>query len=178
MKPPIIVTGCQRSGTQIAARILAYDFQLKFIPEIHADFFNLEPNTVIHSPLALNGFLETYYANPGVHFIHVNRDPHDIIASMRRIKWLKDDVEDWNRFLPHFVSHQQRMWKLLQTELPTHAWSEIQYESLKSHPLFMSQEDRTNFTVLQWEKDSPVGPQYWENNSTGLKEYRNLLSEA
>jgi len=175
MKPPIIVTGCQRSGTRIAARILADDFQLQYVDEFEADFHNLQTNTIVHSPLALHGYIETYYTYPGVHFVGVIRDPAEIIASMKRIKWLQGDVKGWESFLPHYVGHQLRLWKLLKQELPQESWSEIQYDSLKSHRLFVDKEDRKEFTSLQWKFEQPEGPRFWDKNRECLIEHQNSL---
>lgn len=164
MKPPIIVTGCQRSGTRITARILAHDFDLEYVDELEVDFYHLQPNTVVQSPLALHGYLQAYYTYPGIHFVGVLRDPAEIIASMKRINWLKGDVNDWDSFLQHYVGHQQRLWKQLTKELPQEAWSEIDYDSLKTHPLFVQQQDRQAFTSLQWQQGIPNGPPTWEKN--------------
>lgn len=164
MKPPIIVTGCQRSGTRITAHILAHDFELTYVDELEVDFYNLQPNTVVQSPLALHGYLQAYYTYPGIHFVGVLRNPQEIIASMKRINWLKGDVTNWEAFLTHYVGHQQRLWKQLTKELPNKSWSEIEYDSLKTHPLFVKAKDRQDFTSLQWQKGIPNGPTTWENN--------------
>lgn len=168
MKPPLIVTGCQRSGTRITAHILAEDLGLTYVDELEANFFNLQPDTVVQCPMALHGYIQLFYRYPGVHFVGVLRSPQDIIASMKRINWLKGDVEDWEAFLEHYVGYQQRLWNQLTKELPEEAWTEIEYRSLENHPLFVKREHRKDFTSLQWHPDMPSGPATWENNLTCL----------
>ena len=41
------------------------------------------------------------------------------------------------------------MWEDLKANLPPDAWTEIEYQSLESHPLFIPKELRTEFTDRQ-----------------------------
>ena len=164
MKPPIVVTGCQRGGTRIAAQILSYDLGLKYVDESEFVPYRLPGDSIVHAPFLLNEYLTVYYANPGVHFVGVVRGSDAILASMKRIQWMKDEVVDWDAFLIHYVSFQQRLWKQLKKELPKKSWSEVNYNNLQSHPLFVPKDQRADFHALQWQVGKPVGPRYWTSH--------------
>lgn len=173
MNPPIIVTGCQRSGTTIAAHALGHDFNLPVVEDYLIKDHHFQPDTVYQCPLALHSYYAIYYANPNTHFVGVQRDPKDIYKSMKRIKWCQNDYQDWESFLKTHILHCMRLWECLKADIPPSNWTEIQYEALKDHPLWV--EKRKKFTSKQWQPDTPVGPKYWKSNQIGLKELTKTL---
>jgi hypothetical protein len=167
--PPIIVTGPQRSGTTIATHIFADKLSLTPVEEHHFIPGNDYTNCIIQSPNALDGYIMLQHMYPGVQFLFVRRDPEQIIASMKRIQWCKDDVSNWEAFIERYVISRIRLWEHIKKHIPD-ACKEIQYESLQTHPMFVPTEDRLEFTSKQWHPDYPVGPRYWSNNIDCIKE--------
>ena len=93
MKGPIIVTGCQRSGTTFIANALAnkYKYQVwddtNWLPIApHIDKLQLMcengvDKLVIQSPAAVALFHLIFHKIPTVHFVGVKRDTEDIVKS-------------------------------------------------------------------------------------------------
>ena len=163
---PIIVTGCQRSGTTIMTRIICNDLGYSFHQDDEFDP-NLEgvnrinllirhgiTKIAIQSPVFLYMYDDIYHIIPNIHFIGMKRDTEDIIRSMRRINWMGEVQEhywNWESYLRIHVSHMNEMWEGLKANLPPDSWTEIVYQSLESHPLFIPKELRTEFTDRQTE---------------------------
>lgn len=165
--PPIVVTGSQRSGTTIAMHILANDLNRTPIDESQFVLGKDYDNCVIQLPHAMDSYVLLQHTYPGIEFCFVVRDPNDIIASMKRIQWLKDDVLDWETFLVRYVQSRFLLWEMMKSHIPE--WcSEISYSMLENHPFFVH--DRKGFTTKQWEQGRPVGPKYWNNNAQCMKE--------
>ena len=166
IKGPIIVTGCQRSGTTIMTRIVCNDLGYSFhqddeilptlegIKRINLFIKHGITNIAIQSPIALYLYDDLYYTVPDIHFIGMKRDKQDIINSMRRVNWgeeLQEHYWNWEGYLDTHVSHMNALWDSLKTNLPATAWTEVEYQSLESHPLFIQKDMRTNFTIRQTE---------------------------
>lgn len=167
---PIFVTGPQRSGTTIAARILATDLNRTYVDEAEYTPNNLPRNAVIQAPFILKFVLELSFMFPKAHFVFMERNKADIVKSMERIEWYKDYFTD-STFYDTYVDHTYKYINLLCDTLPKDRWSVLQYDSLINHPLFIN--DRYDFTVRQWQKDKPEGPTTWRNdNSTGSYKVR------
>ena len=176
MKPPFIVTGCQRSGTTITAQILANDYKCTVIdefgfPPVPRSFEKVNAmiekgitNIVIQCPNALHNPIEIFHAIPDLHWVGVVRKKDDILESMKRVKWRMDDFYHYIDFHHDHVNHMRQAWGIVKSILPDSVWTEVKYESLKEHPLFIPKEQRENFTVKQWKLNEPCGMPYWENN--------------
>lgn len=172
----ILVTGPQRSGTTIAAATLADDFNLTFIDETGFIPGNSYEDAVIQSPNALDSYVILHHMYPDAEFVFVRRDKADIIASMKRIEWLKDDVQDWESFLNDYVDNRFELWDKLKAYLPNQT-QEIPYNALKGHRFFVNKEQRKHFTTKQWQVGKPIGPKVWPNNQQGIQElYRERYS--
>jgi hypothetical protein len=168
--PLIFVTGPQRSGTTIAARILATDLKRSYVDESEYTPNVIPPNAVIQAPFIIKSVLELSYLFPKAHFVFMQRNKDDIVKSMERIEWYKDYIQD-SSFYNTYVEHTYRYIDLLCETLPKDRWSILRYDSLATHPLFVK--DRDDFTVRQWQKDKPEGPTTWRNdNSTGSYKVR------
>ena len=83
---------------------------------------------------------------------------------MKRVKWRMDDFYHYIDFHHDHVNHMRQAWGIVKSILPDSVWTEVKYESLKEHPLFIPKEQRENFTVKQWKLNEPCGMPYWENN--------------
>ena len=159
--PQILVTGPQRSGTTITSRILAHDLGLTYIDETEYEPTDLPSNCVVQAPLALKNIVELSYYHPKLHFVYVIRPTADIKASMERIQWYKDMIDEPS-FYETYINNCRLIWCAQKESLSDDRWSEIEYSSLTDHPLFLT--DRTDFTVRQWQKDKPVGPRTWKHD--------------
>ena len=182
MDRPIIVTGCQRSGTTIAAYILAKSKQYKLFEE--EDWLRSEYSIkdlrsfidgdrlkfVIQSPTALHCFHQIHHLIPEIQFVGVKRPKDEIIASMKRIKWLQDDYKDYLPFYNDHIRIMNSQWGLLKQLLPPEDWVEVNYSELAKYPDFIPQNQRINFTSKQIKLNQPKGPKYWLNNEQGFKE--------
>lgn len=157
---PIFVVGPQRSGTRIAAHIIAKLSNRTFIDEL--DYSpNIPLDSVIQAPFLLKSVLEVSFMFPTAEFAFMIRDKHDIIKSMQRIEWYKDYIDDPD-FYSSFVDHCYQYIDLLKQSLPSNRWYDIHYQSLSSDPLFI--QDRSNFTVKQHINNTPNGPLTWRND--------------
>ncbi len=157
----IIVTGPQRSGTQIGAKILAHDLNLPFIEEREFNTHNLEKfieiiknhqKYVIHAP-AMAPYI---HEMPGI-IVFMNRNIKDIIRSQRRVDWKEHglhagSIERTKYFEGDTEPSAQikiRTWQTHQRILLETRAIDLDYESLKYHPLWVNQEDRNNFKERQ-----------------------------
>ena len=175
MSPPIIVTGSQRSGTTITSIITATDNDLTFIDEAEFTPGKDYQDCVIHLPGALDGYVMLHHIYPYSTFVVVPRSKEDIIQSMKRIQWCKDNVQDWEQFLSDYVDNRLQLIEQLQAYLPNQV-KLLPYESLRTHRLF--DEDRKHFTVKQWMADMPRGPKYWSDNFQCISTYYARRSEV
>ena len=160
MTHPIIVTGPQRSGTRIAAHIIAQETGGVFVDEL--DYcLPLPDNAVVQAPFLLKGVVELSFMVPNVQFAFMYRNPEDIVASMERIEWYKDYSTDPEFYL-FFVKHCYEYIDLLKQTLREDQWFDVHYESLQLNPLFIA--NRDNFTVKQHLPNTPHGPNKWRND--------------
>ncbi len=157
---PIFVTGPQRSGTRLAAHIIARETGREFIDELEYNP-DIPMNSVVQAPFMLKGVLEISYMFPTAQFAFMYRDVDDIVKSMERIEWYKD-YTDHPAFYLDYVKHCYRYIDFLKKELDTSRWFDIRYESLAYDPLFVT--DRSNFTVKQHLPNKPNGPETWRND--------------
>jgi len=157
----IVVTGPQRSGTTICANMIAHDLGLPCVDERGVTPFWLkdrgktisrikaklrENRLVLQSPSAA-AFCHELPANVAV--VYMIRPVEDIIKSQQRINW---DGNPFELMMLEVDSGEScvlkyERWKW-QKPLIKHAF-EVEYESLKAHPLWVDAELRKNFTAKQ-----------------------------
>lgn len=160
MTHPIFVVGPQRSGTRLAAHIIARDTNRVFIDELEYNL-NIPMNSVVQAPFLLRIVFELSFLFPTARFAFMYRNKQDIIKSMERIEWCKDYIDDptyYGKFIDHCYSNIEH----LKNELPSNRWFDIHYKSLVLDPLFVT--DRSDFTVKQYLPDNPEGPKTWRND--------------
>ena len=173
---PIIVTGCQRSGTTIASHILGQEkkwvvwTEEDWVPTTEGIYIlksmvkTGRTKLVIQSPTALQAFLDIHHQIPQVHFIGMKRKTEDIIASMKRIKWYQNEMNHYIDYYYDQVKIMNNLWGLLKQILPKDSWTEAKYNDLKEFSQFIPKDQRKNFTSRQWQKDKPLGPKYWTSD--------------
>lgn len=148
----IFVTGCQRSGTTIAAKMISYDLGYYFVMEevfgVH-DFQRclsyLKPNHCIQAP-ALSAYCHLLPNEVAVVFMLRNFE--DIRRSMLRVNWLDERLElsKYFRACGRIEEVKYDVWNMYQKSLIGNAF-ELRYESLRGHKFWI--EDRKGFTSRQ-----------------------------
>ena len=139
----IVVTGPHRSGTTIAAEMIAHDTGKRCIHEEAFDYRNIiEAERII----ARGGVIQGPYLLPWApvlkaHIVYMQRDEGDIEASVRRLR-------ERGISTPFFSAEQA--WKLwAHMEMSQHDYGPlipsagvIFYANLKQHPLWVPAEER------------------------------------
>ena len=158
---PVFVTGPQRSGTTIAARILADQSNKTYVDESEYNALTLPDNAIIQAPFATKYIVELSFSFPLSSFVILYRDKQQIVNSMERIEWYKDSI-DHPDFYSVYVDNVYKSIELQLQCLPESRYLKLNYDSLKSHNLFV--DDRKDFTTRQWQKDKQEGPAKWRND--------------
>jgi hypothetical protein len=158
--PRIVVTGPQRSGTRIAAKMIAADTGHRFIDERRFGVFDKRrwrealraERVVVQAPTMLKEVVDN--PPPGIFVVLMRRDLTKIRASANRIGWDKDprgNALELSRFgLTSGDSAQAKYdyWASREKVMP---FLELEYESLRQHPYFIPDDQRRNFGSLQTE---------------------------
>lgn len=153
----ILVTGPQRSGTTICAKILAHDLGFNFYPEERINISSF--GTARKMTESQSGFV---LQCPAIcHVIHeldatiimVARPVNEIISSEIRVGWQgerKNELKKYNRSDGIISLVKYQAWYTWQKELCKEAY-EIDYHSLDFHPLWIPIEKRHGFNARQTE---------------------------
>ena len=166
----ILVSGPQRSGTRIAAKMITADIAHRYVDEDTFEVYNEDlfratigqmHRIVIHCPSMSHIMHEVGGEN--VLVVWMLRDPDDIAASERRVNWnIGPYAELANLGLSDLPALRYRRhggqvaplkyarWWRYQRELVQN-WLELEYESLVEHPLWVPKEQRANFAAKQTE---------------------------
>ncbi len=169
----VLVTGPHRSGTTIAAKILAKELSFQFVDEteIHGDrledVFSLYANMrkfVLQAP----GLSFLCHRMPGA-IVFMMRRTEDILKSEKRIGWGSSyELEKYFRTKGSAPEVKYEAWWMWQKTFPgptktlvtDDEWIspspkevankfELDYESIKDHPLYLSPGQRINFEPKQ-----------------------------
>lgn len=189
----ILVSGPQRSGTRICARMISKDTGYQYIDEstfkiVDLDKFNdivkYDENIVIHCP-GIAHVIEQYSSSDNL-IIFMHRNVDDILASQKRIGW--GDTEELLKYKKSagIISDiKYDYWKEQKQKIIN--WLEIEYETLKTHPLWINKELRVNFGSLQTTSsneeniirmlETPVQCKYLATDSTLKNVYCEWLSK-
>ena len=188
---PIIVTGCQRSGTTIAAHILGNAKQFIVLEDTdweptpqHVQTLKELVNSgrdrlVIQSPTALYNFHFIHHMMPQIHWVGCKRDKNEILASMQRVKWMQDIYTDYLPFYTDHIRYMNTQWGLLKQLLPPDNWTEVRYpDELQDFPEFIPKNLRKDFTIKQHRLNEPKGSKYWLNDTEGHEEVAKTSKEG
>jgi len=148
----IVISGAQRSGTRITAKIIAYDTGKKYIDEKYLNFHDFrllewylkKGNSVIQCP-ALCHLLHNI-KDESTLVIVVRRAIEDIMLSESK-HWSK--ISEKNELYKYGYSNgiisqiKYDYWQNYQKPILGERGREIQYHNLKNHKLFIK--DRTGF---------------------------------
>lgn len=162
----ILIVGPQRSGTTIATKMIAHD--LGYFPYLEEHIlYNFETLRAmiitnhrenkggVYQAPNFSAYCHLIPAEPAV--VMMVRDVGDILASQERIGWggpggLNEQKELELYFRDTGIASEVKyeVWNKYQKKLIKHPY-EVQYESLKGHPLWVEKEKRKNFGPRQTE---------------------------
>jgi len=174
----ILVTGPQRSGTRICAKMIAHDLGYTYIDEddLHMEnlymmdyFLRKKERNVVQCP-ALCRYIHIFdWENTAV--ILIRRNIEDIIASQKRIGWRWEWLElaRYDRTEGVIAEVKYQYWEKYQKRKIKHAF-EIDYESLAAHPLWVPRDSRQNFKANQ--------TSCFKNNSNAIRNFRPIQSRG
>jgi hypothetical protein len=150
----IVVTGPQRSGTRIGARMIAADTGHDFVDEAEflikdGDLFRqfLERDgVVVQAPHMLKDVVDD--PPPGIFIVLMRRDLDDIHSSATRIRWAEDfggnttELKKFGLTEGDSAAVKYEYWDTHEKRAP---FLELKYASLAAHPMFVVPEQRTTF---------------------------------
>jgi len=153
----ILVTGPQRSGTRICAKMISYDTGHEYVDEddigmdsIYRLCGLMETNRpiVVQCPV-LCRYIH-FLSEGNVAIIMMRRKVEDIIASQKRINWSWEWLElaRYDRMEGVIAEIKYQFWDQYQKERIKHAY-EIEFESLVTHPLWVTKDERHGFDARQ-----------------------------
>jgi hypothetical protein len=154
----ILVSGPQRSGTTVCARMVAQDTGHQLIDESEYHFHNeahwrqiiqIGGKVVVHCP-AMCHLVHEFADDERVAIAFMLRDVRDIISSQERIGWTQREepreLAKYNADYGPVSLVKYEFWARVQCGLfPPERCFEIEYESLAGHPLWVPSEKRVNF---------------------------------
>jgi hypothetical protein len=154
----IVVTGPQRSGTRVAAKMIAADTGHDFVDEteflikdegLFRDILKRE-RVVVQAPHMLKDMVDD--PPPDVFVVLMRRDLDAIWASAARIRWAEDIGGNTTELAKFGLSEgdsaavKYDYWDTHEKKVP---FLELEYESLRSHPMFVPDELRRGFAPFQ-----------------------------
>lgn len=160
----ILVTGPQRSGTTIAAEIIAAETAMPYVDERSYGWRDLaalsmlvanDERMVIQYPNFAH-IIEQFTADD-ICIVFMHRQPTDILQSQKRINWksasyqrklYRGKVPYINHWLTPVCVIKYLHWHLHQKSLVLHSL-DLPYHSLKQHPRWVEQPRRSMFTSKQ-----------------------------
>jgi hypothetical protein len=160
--PRIVVGGPQRSGTSIIAKMISHDTRHRLFGEerIRTDsmnrFWNLlrtTRNGVFHCPAMTRWLHLLAKEDRGLLVVMCKRSLDEIKASQERIRWMWEAPEllRYDRTSGSQAEIKYAFWENHQKPALQEQGLEVEYSTIKEHPLWVSPEDRKNFTVRQTE---------------------------
>lgn len=156
--PKIVVTGPQRSGTRIAAKMIAADTGHSFVDETEFGIKDVgafrqvlqRDNVVVQAPNMLKDLVDDPPA--GVFVVLMRRDLEQIHASEQRIRWAevyggkKTELAKFGLSEGDPATVKYNYWDSHEKRAP---FLEVEYEALRRHPLWVPEDQRANFGPLQ-----------------------------
>lgn len=164
----IVVSGCQRSGTTVMAKMLAGDLRLKHVDE---DQYGVDRTVYFRSFLATGGVV--LQAPAMSHYLHMIGDENTIViwmrrpleeirSSMNRIRWGgSDENREKHKYryqFRHPIDYTRPIeeikldvWQNYQQPLMRVPWIEVPYDCdyMQDHPLYIAKEGRSGFHPKQ-----------------------------
>jgi hypothetical protein len=152
----IIVTGPHRSGTTIAMRMIARDFNYDSFYEECVEYDNLgmaatfmiERSKFVLQIPGLCRWVHLLGNRDDTAVVMMKRNVDDILSSERRVNWQHRLLELWKYDMVDGIVPEikYKFWDEYQKKILPHPF-EINYEDLREHPLWISY--RPNFGIRQ-----------------------------
>jgi hypothetical protein len=166
----IIVSGMQRSGTTVAARMIQYDVEAPQCIWLGHDLSRIRPQTysvVYHGP-GISHLLHTIRTPPYINWcvIWMKRPAEEIMDSFRRVPGWKPDIplghygliadSDRETNLRALIRVKEDAWQEQKLAIP-HVF-EVEYSSLQDHVMWADRDTRDDFkNVRQTFMTDPLG---------------------
>jgi len=99
---------------------------------------------------------------PSAKFIHIYRDPRDVVASMRRMEWTRGSVRDEARNWRKILDDHRR----LSAEFPVATYTEVCFETLVQQP----EAELRRLCGFLGEAFEPAMLRYYEREQSGFHE--------
>lgn len=160
----IIVTGPQRSGTTICARMIAHDTEFQYIDENYysindvskfTDILKKHNRIVVQAP-AMAHVIENF-ATDDILIVFMIRNIDDIVASQKRINWGANELFELSKYgineYSRRISEVKYEYWYKNQKNKINNLLEVKYESLSSHKLWVNKSERNNFSVRQYKKE-------------------------
>lgn len=154
----ILVTGPQRSGTTIAAKILAADLGYTYVDEREVGVRSMtrlfealkRDKVVIQGPCFCSQV--HWIDSENTLIVMMIRNVQDIEASQERIEWKEEELELRNYFrtVGKISNVRYKVWEDFQKPAMRLPFVELEYESLKSHIMWVDKESRKQFDRRQF----------------------------
>ena len=159
----ILVVGPQRSGTRIGAEMISHDTGFWFIPEEYFAvdslnqlwrLFQTNHDIVVQAP-ALTCYAHTLgMLDPSLGVVMMMRPLEDILASQKKIRWRWEEPELIRLGIAGggtgaAALERYYRWEHGQKDALGRQATEVEYESLSGHPLWVPKERRVNFGPRQ-----------------------------
>ena len=154
----ILVTGPQRSGTTICARMIAADTKHAFLAEEAFGVDDVErwqelvigmSNAVLQCP-SMCRYITHFGQYDDLAVVFMIRPVAEIVASQRRIQWKyeDDELQRYGRKHGPIAIVKYNYWGDYQKTQMLHVY-EVEYHSLASHKLWVAKNERHNFNARQ-----------------------------
>lgn len=170
----ILVSGPHRSGTTITAAMIANDLDYEFQEDVQDQLETFAGSHQIHRPTVFHcpsycHFIHQLASIPELAAVMVVRNVDTVIASQKRIPWAFEPTQiNAYRFRatpkpafaiqPPIAEVKYRYWQEIQKSIFGKNGYEIHYDDLKFHSMWLSPEQRKEFTANQLEIGKPHGP--------------------
>lgn len=150
----ILVTGCQRSGTTIASKMIAKDLGYTFVDEadfdvyvdhVFATLLKNDRKQVIQCPAMFK--LCCGIQRDDTIVVFMDRDFEDVYASEKRICW-SGEGQELKRLGKDGKKSCELKWDYFKEHKPKH-YTVLPYESLSDHPMWVDKKNRKHFSAKQ-----------------------------
>lgn len=158
--PRIVVTGPHRSGTTIASKMISLDTGHRYVDEgdyqsnlpftrnsFWREVLLLQSGVVVQSPSMIKDLIDD--PPPDIFVVLMRRNIDDIHASADRIGLqLEHEATRFGVTERDLAAAKYDYWD---SHAKRFSFQELDYSSLRGHPLYISKERRVNFHVKQTE---------------------------
>jgi len=157
----IWVTGPQRSGTSITARMIAHDTGYAYQDGVPINKLRVEglrrkqgsrEGVVIQCPFAARNIDQIVEGDDQALVVFVYRNTDDIVKSQERIHWL--DSKELDRYpgstFKTLAKDKYAYWESVTRERVAH-WHQVEYDvDLPCHPLWVGKQGRAGWEPRRW----------------------------